>query len=72
VIVVWLEYDRSMDRVVGIAVLVVSLTLLWTRIRHLEFGSFLTTVLSLLELLALGTVRSRTRKSCRQSSRART
>jgi hypothetical protein len=43
-----------MDQVVGIAVLVVSLTLLWTRIRHLEFGSFLTTVLSLLELLALG------------------
>jgi hypothetical protein len=28
--------------------------LLWTRVRHLEFGSFLTTVLSLLELLALG------------------
>jgi hypothetical protein len=43
-----------MDRVVGIAVLVVSLVLLWTHVRHLEFGSFLATVLSFLEILALG------------------
>jgi hypothetical protein len=43
-----------MDQIVGIAVLVVALALLWTRVRHLEFGSFLATVLSLLELLALG------------------
>jgi hypothetical protein len=33
---------------------VVSLLLLWSRTKRLEFGSFLTTVLSLLELLGLG------------------
>jgi hypothetical protein len=42
------------DQAVGLAVLAVSLALLWARVRHLEFGSFLATVVSLLELLALG------------------
>jgi hypothetical protein len=43
-----------MDQAVGVAVLVVSLVLFWAGIRHLEFSSFLATVVSLLELLALG------------------
>lgn len=43
-----------MDRFVGIAALIVSLALLWSGRKRVEFSSFLTTVLSVLELLGLG------------------
>lgn len=43
-----------MSQLIGIVALVVSLALLWSGRKRVEFSSFLTTVLSILELLGLG------------------
>lgn len=43
-----------MSQLVGIGALIASLALLWSGRKRVEFSSFLTTVLSVLELLGLG------------------
>ena len=46
--------SNVMDQALGLAILIASLSLLWSVRRRLEFGSPAATVLTFLELLGLG------------------